>query len=342
MRFDWKAFCDRHNVPYVTKGPNTARDHLGIQCPFCGPSDHGQHMGLSLSLSRPAWGCWRDGRHRGLNPKRLIVALLKCSDDYAEQLLRFSSLPELDEFNKLAAQRGQTPSTAKEPEKPSVLTYPKEFKSLTEGGRGYLFLSYLNQRGFSNAEEVSERYDLKYCLVGSYADRLILPIKENNKLVGWTGRDTTGRRLPRYLNLPRDYTAAKKMNCKPALVELKETLQGITQAKQGGEVLVLVEGPLDWLKLDAYAPEGANVVGFFGKPTTDQIFLVSRLAKKHQKTISLLDKDAYGDSVSLAAQVQEISGRPSICLAPPYGAKDPGALTASQARKFLRECLRNT
>ena len=42
-------------IPYVTTGPNVARGHFAIKCPFCGEADPSEHLGIEESTGR--WGC---------------------------------------------------------------------------------------------------------------------------------------------------------------------------------------------------------------------------------------------------------------------------------------------
>jgi len=337
MHFDWKTFLDRHGVHYVERGPNVARNHVGINCPFCA-SDSGEHMGLSLDTKRPAWGCWRDKSHRGVNPIRLIVALLGCSTSYAESLVRQASAPELDAFEKAAASLRGEPMEATEAATTTKHqeALPAEFKKMTpQGTYGQLFLRYLLGRGFNGVHRFAKHYDLRYCLTGSFKWRMIIPIYYHGELVSWTGRDITGHADLRYKTLSDDTGAAKTQGYLPARQNIKTTVYNRDKAEAGGKVLCVVEGPMDVLRLDWYLDDPEIVVaGCFGKPDESQVLLLSRLARKFDRVVSLLDNDAQAQAVALVDQLQELSGRPARWVPLPYGVKDPGELDTDLIKKF--------
>ncbi len=75
FRFDWLSFIKAHKIPYVTSGPNTAKNHISIKCCWCGNDDPSEHLGLSLNENAPAWGCLRNQKHRGQNVMFLVQKL---------------------------------------------------------------------------------------------------------------------------------------------------------------------------------------------------------------------------------------------------------------------------
>src|SRR6185436_20537355 len=85
MAIDWRAFFRRHNIDYVTSGPNASKGRLQIKCPFCGQDDPSEHMGVSIRGK--GWSCWRNAGHRGVSSERLIQALLRCSSEEAKRLI---------------------------------------------------------------------------------------------------------------------------------------------------------------------------------------------------------------------------------------------------------------
>ena len=74
---DVLTFLDHNRIPYRTNGPNCAKGHVVIKCPFCGDEDPSEHLGIQLSTGY--WGCWRNSSHRGRRPHRLIMRLLGCN-----------------------------------------------------------------------------------------------------------------------------------------------------------------------------------------------------------------------------------------------------------------------
>src|SRR3974377_930695 len=86
MRFNWVRLLNAHHVPFVTRGPNTGRDHISVKCPWCGAADPSEHLGISLRGK--GYRCLRDPRHAGRSRARLIHALLHCPSEYALRLAR--------------------------------------------------------------------------------------------------------------------------------------------------------------------------------------------------------------------------------------------------------------
>ncbi len=336
MYFRWKEFCDRHGVSYVTAGPNTAHGHISIKCPLCG-DDPSEHMGLSINPRNPAWGCWRNRDHRGKSPVRLIKALLRCSGEMAVRLVQEGNAPEFDDFEKVAADLlyGEAEAPKKEVPKRHLKFLP-EFKMLDNRGYGPRFLDYLrHERGLTPAIMVAKRYDLHYTLTGPFKNRLIIPFYHDEELVGWTGRSIDGRVDLRYKMLPDDKESAERMGVKPMLVNRKKYLFQLDRVQEGGEVLVITEGPLDAIKLEWYAKNpGMVVTCVFGKPTTDQVHMLARAARDFDRVQVLLDTDAWSDGIQLADELKELSGSNVRWAALPSGTKDPGALRKGDVHEF--------
>lgn len=340
MFFKWQDFCDRYGVSYVTKGPNTARNHISIHCPMCGAADTGEHMGLSLDPRRPAWGCWRNRAHRGIAPQRLIQVLLGCSSQNADSIVRQGSLPELDEFEKLL--RKEPPPLEKAPEE-RTLRLPREFKILNSTGYAKRYEAYLEGRGFDSVRHVAKTYDLRYCLTGSFKNRLIIPIyrdpAEPESLLGWTGRDVTGKAFLRYQTLSDLPETAKEQGYKPALLNIKKTVMCEDVVLAGNEGLVIVEGPLDYIKMDYYSLDpNITVTCLFGKPTNDQARILIRAAKRYDWIALVLDPDAWSDTMVFSEELRTLSRKPVRSLSTEGLAEDPGALSADQVVQMIDRC----
>ncbi len=146
--FDWVKFLEFNNIEYITRGPNLARQNLGIQCPFCGEEDPSAHMGISL-LGH-GWSCWRNKSHSGRQPHRLIQKLLGCSWQEANALVGDGGIeiPSEENFlNSIKTLLG--PATGAEVSQ-GTLTLPKEFKPLHGQlrGLGRHPVNYLIGRGY--------------------------------------------------------------------------------------------------------------------------------------------------------------------------------------------------
>lgn len=336
MMFDWKRFCDTHEIRYITKGPNTAHNHISIHCPFCGPADTSEHMGLSLDKKRPAWGCWRSREHRGVSPVRLIVALLGCSTQHANNLVEQGSLPELDEFHKLF---NSTPAPEPEEEPWAPVSMPSAFHRFGHNNYSERFENYLFLRGFEYPLDAADQYDLRYCMTGVFSHRLILPFYYRGELIGWTGRDITGHAGLRYSTLTDDAELAAKQGFTPAPINIKKMVLWQDFVEKGGAGLLIVEGPLDALKVDYYNAEpGVLVTCLFGKPTAAQLRILSIASRKFDWVASALDPDAWADTLPFISELQDLSGKKVISAKMPEGAEDPGAMSEAQVQELVHQC----
>jgi hypothetical protein len=323
VRFSWEEFCVQYRVPFVTSGPNTARDHISIRCPFCGMADPSHHMGLSLDVNEPAWGCWRNADHRGRHPLRLVQELLGCSTPAAKQVVEALKRPIL----------ATTRRVEQVPRPVGPLVMPAVFLPLIGEGYGGRFAQYLAERGFGDWQAVATDYDLRYCLVGDYKWRLIIPIYLGGQLVTWTGRGIQPGMEPRYKTLPDK--PAKEPGKPVALANIKELIYNSDSLNDGGRVLVVTEGPLDAIKIDAYAKHrGVRATCLFGTAiTSKQIKLLALAATKFQRVDILLDVDARSVAWQLATALRGMYEAVSVRELPP-GIKDPGELSKDMVQQL--------
>ena len=338
IHFSWRKFCDTYGVDYVERGPNTARGHISIPCPFCG-DDPSQHLGLNLDARDPKWGCLRNAKHRGRDPTWLVRKLLRCGEELAKQVV-MAQRPETDLFedimDKLIA-GGEQPQNHSEPVA-NELHFPKEFKPVMDNGYGWHFLEYLEKRGFDDPAKVAHKYDLHYCLTGAFQWRLIIPFFDSDKLVGWTGRAIRQDARLRYLTLPYSTESADKLGIKElALVDPNVYVWRRDLVEKGNRGLVIVEGPMDALKLDFYNPHpDVTITAVFGKPKREQVEFLGRCARKHRSVTVVLDADASeSEAWSLADEIEELSGVNAVAVPLPRSVKDPGDLSESQVMDLM-------
>jgi len=326
MYFDWKKFCDQRRIPYVTKGSNTARNHISIRCPFCGASDPSEHMGLHLDPRDPKWGCFRGASHRGRDPAYLVQALLGCTPAVARSLVD-QQKPETDAFSETVQRLLYPQPTERRSTALRELRMPPEFKPLFGSDTSYArkFFRYLRYRGFEDVDDLAEQFDLRYCLVGRYRERLIVPFFDGGALVGWTGRAVLAR-TPRYLTLSPD---------EGALVDDSFVWQR-EWVRRGRGTLVIVEGPLDALKVDWYLPTRSPrvVTCLFGKPKARQVDFLIGAARQYERVVVALDADAYSDALALGAQLEESGARVAV---PQLPEKDPGSMSPAQILELMEE-----
>lgn len=326
---DWITLFDTHQIPYVTRGPNTKRGEISIKCPWCGDDDPSEHMGISLT--KKVWGCYRNAAHRGKHPARLIVAVLGCSFGQAKAVVAQYDRPDPSTFDDIM-------STLKEmcvvdadqgvvQLEPEILTYPPEFVPIRKGKSFAKYWWYLYGRGFTNVASVALRYNLMCALTGEWKDRIIFPFFSDQKLIGWTGR-AIGAPIgaPRYLS---SSDAVKK-----TILDEKEVLYG-------GSYLFITEGPFDAMKIKVCSYNAAQPViatCIFGTSLSiDQIALIRKASPYYKRVIILLDPDAVQPSFMaddwLWAKNVVIGSL--LHVFPEDTPKDPGAMNEEQVKRLV-------
>ena len=322
MKFDWKKFCNDYRVPYVTQGTNTARGNISIKCPYCGQADSSEHLGLKLNVHDPAWHCWRNTTHAGRNPRRLIQKLLGCSFKNAQSVVddQLVTTPEQEELEKATdAMRSRNSTESLLPRsEPIDLTIPPEFRPLDHSHYGKLFLKYLSvTRGFGeDATAVGQYFNLYYALTGKFAWRLIIPFYAANRLIGWTGRDIRRDAKMRYRT------------------EGNKRMIFNADAVVSNCVLLIAEGPMDAMKLHYYGQHhGYAAVATLGTSIApEQIPLLVRLIQRCKSAVILFDRETLALGMSLAEQLQALSGRP-VRSRHLVEFKDPGDIPGHAVRQ---------
>ena len=332
MKFDWLKFLNSNNIVYVTEGKNVARGNIAIKCPFCGPADPSEHMGISIETG--AWGCWRNSAHRGRKPHKLIMKLLRCSYATACEIVGDSFNVQIDEFsNFINTLKGEGSKRDIISDCVKELTFPSEIKKIDRFRRlSSRFLQYLSERGFGlDSCDVADFYNLHYSLYGEWANRVIIPVYHKNQLVSWTGRSIFENSKLRYK------TFSKKDG---AIMSLKELVFEPPGIMNGGKVLVVTEGPFDAIKFDFYA-RGFSVratcvfgVGF----TADQVNCLRFMASRFKKIVVLFDRGAESQGLSLQQSLV-----PFNCVVTniPHEYSDPGELSNDQIVKMAKTFLQS-
>jgi hypothetical protein len=315
---DWPSFLTTHNIDYITAGPNTRKGEISIRCPWCGDDDPSEH--LSISLSKDAFGCWRNTKHAGYKPTRLIAALLGCSFSHAQNIVQQYSAPDAGAFDDAMA---MLQATAKPPQRPNALVggLPSAFRQIKPAGLTGRFWHYLLQRGFDDVLALITEYKLLCCQTGRWKDRIILPLYQKQSLIGWTGRaiqPTT--KAPRYLSSSE---------------AIKHTIFNEDHLTDGGKTLYITEGPFDALKIDFYGKKfGSQATCLFGvNPTISQIAILHTILSSFEKVVILFDAEAFEAALSLH---DSLSVKNVTIGSLPTGVKDPGELCPPQVEQFLK------
>lgn len=311
---DWVRFLDENNIHYVTRGPNTKRGEVSIQCPMCGDEDPSEHLGINLGSEN--WGCHRETSHRGKSSRTLVKAILHCSSQQAGLLVKQYSHSDPDTLEAALASLEETENhtLAEQVRNQEILPQFEDFSHIKPRGITKRFFKYLERRGCDDPSSLITRYGLKCAIAGRYKDRIIVPVRHSGELLGWTSRAITET-----VNAPR-YLASS--------TEVKTTVWNYDALKAGGERLIVVEGPFDAIKVDNHNftvtkdtdIEFRATCTFGTSPTISQIAVLRALAKGFNEVWVLFDRGADGPGADLAEWI----GAKQAYL--PMGIDDPGEL----------------
>ena len=328
---DWRAVLTKARVPFVERGANVGKGEINIRCPFCGPADPSHHMGLNLTSG--FWSCWRNSKHNGKSPMRLLMALLKVPYSQARQMagLPEDLGPDAEGFDAVAAGllgvdgvlRGDVVP------RPRFLRWPRGVAPIQPQGPSWRHWRYLRDvRGFGEhtASLVGE-YDLRFCSepgddFRALRDRILIPYKMGGKLVAWTGRSI--------VQTPIRYRDLEEQHC---ILPPKQGLFNFDCVQEGGRVAVAVEGPFDALKLDLFGRGfGVRAVALSTNSlSSQQIDLLGEVWEMFGRLIIMHDQ-AKGlgalDSMRLQAQLSHLPG--VEFTAPPFNLKDAGEMSPGQ------------
>lgn len=326
---DWRDLLTKERVAFIERGANVKRGEINIKCPFCGSADPSYHMGLNLENGW--WACWRNKKgHSGKSPVRLLMALLRIPYWKARELAGLQQdYIDPEGFSAVAARilgRGlDNPQALAEKAPARFLSMPREFQRIDESARCRRHWAYLESRGFDFIGELCEIYNLQMAVSGHWAYRVIIPYEIDHELVTWTGRAIADSKY-RYLDLSVD----------ESLVPPKETLYNYDCIADGGRGLLVVEGPVDALKLDFYgAGVDIRAVGLSTNSLTDaQLYMLEEARGQFEWLGVMMDNTPTGivDSMKIADQLRWLGDVRSIRV--PFGKKDGGALSADEAIQF--------
>jgi hypothetical protein len=316
MTFDFQQFFDRNGVEYITSGKNVKHGNINVHCPWCGVTDPSHHLGVNVTTGQ--WGCWRDSRHRGVRPERLIVALTRLTWEEAKVLVESGQATEVG-FEGLKERAAKLFQAVVEPPSkggkwPFIpVKFDEGIRKIhpRNGTFDKRFIEYLTKRGFHNPMKVVRRYNLRCCMSGRWRHRLIFPFTMGGKMLGWTGRAIVPAE-ERYLSAP-DSDVVKKL------------VYGYDDALKGGRLLAVVEGPIDRVKIDYYGRRVAvRAVSTLGVNVSDeQVGLIMRLAQRFDMVAVCADANALTQAALLCRRLPQCNAR---LLTPPRGVEDPGAM----------------
>ena len=326
MSFDVIKFLDRHNIYYVSRGSDVSRNSVGLACPFCakeGRPDPGTHLGLSTLKNKPVFNCWKNSTHKG-HITKLIQILLNCDYRKAAEIYGEES-PGIntDSFDSILQNSDSLWDKPKA--KIKRLKLLPEYKAINGEGYKRHFVNYLSKRGFTDLDYLHKAYGIGYVTEGFYSDRIIFPVRINNKLVTWTGRAITAAAI-KY----------RSLSAEDSLEAIKNTLWNYDSLlKSRSKTLVICEGPFDSLKVDYYGKQhGVRATCLFGKTISEkQMQLVHKLAKNFKEIVILLDPEEEHGTMVVEEELAFLK-RVSVAKIPP-GVGDPGELTNEHIKEMF-------
>jgi hypothetical protein len=212
------------------------------------------------------------------------------------------------------------------------LEFKPEFRDITDHGIRSKFYDYLEGRLFEPAslQKLIDRYQLKCALVGDYANRIIIPIYLEGKLVSWTARSIYPNATLRYRNLPKE----------ESVVDLTTTVYNYDHASQGGRVLFVHEGPVDTFKVDFCGFEmDIHAIGIFGMNFSTEKQLIFRdLSNFYDRIVFCLDQGEELQAISSNSLFMTPKSKTSI-ISPPFNKKDVGEVPENAMRSWLASFL---
>lgn len=328
MAFNWISFLDSHRIFYATSGPNVSRGNIAVHCPFCGSADKSQHM--SIHLESKGWRCFRNrDQHKGKSPVYLVQALLNTTLERAQAIVGESVFIP-DDFMGAVMKQLNPPVVTKK----KRLKLPAEFIPIEDNYLCKHALTYLTgpDRKFTRKQalRLTDDYGLMFAKRGPQKDRVIFPVYFDGKLVSWTGRTIHKSVDLRYKTLavePEDPSEPAAMG------PINDYLLFYDQL-EGGDTLILCEGPFDALKVSVLGYEyGIDATCFFtASPSVRQIDLLHDIADRYKRRYLLLDRGTLGTAMRTSGLMSAIQMR---ILSLPGNVKDPGLLDRRGLLKLL-------
>lgn len=247
---DIREVLDDLGIDYTESGKNVSNGWIGTTCPFC--SDESNHLGINLQAK--------------------TISCLKCGT--SGTIIKYLA-EELGSFNKAITILGDS--------------VPRELRSFTNGSVNHSIkvelpkeakdkitkyhAGYLNSRNF-DYQELTDKYNLHFCgPLGKWANRIIVPIIKNYRLITFTSIDISDVSNIRY----------KHLSIEESIIHTKNHLFGLEYTNNNS--VIVVEGLFDMMRI------GDGCVCTFGtKVTSEQ----KRLLSKYSSVKIVFDGDEPG------------------------------------------------
>ncbi|MFA5396361.1 MAG: hypothetical protein WC346_10175 [Methanogenium sp.] len=286
--FDIIRYLQDRNVVITYSGKNVSRGWIGINCIFCiDPSNH-----LGINLQSKAFSCHKCAE-KG-NAIQFIQAMDGVSTSVAISIMKQYEGGAFVPAEKHYQEKVKMPIGAS--------------KKFHEN-----HLRYLEYRRF-NPDRVIKEYDLFATgPIGDYKHRIIIPVKFNNRLISFVGRDITGQAQIPYKNSSENYS----------IKDVKQSLYNMDSVLLNRAVIV--EGIFDAWRI------GDGAVATFGtKYTREQL----RLLKGLKQVFVLYDADAIPIAHKLAYDLTSLVRQVEVLE---LSEGDPDNLTDDDVRALRKD-----
>ena len=286
---DIREVLDDLGIFYTESGKNVSDGWIGTTCPFC--DDHSNHLGINL--------------------RSKTISCFKCGT--TGTVIKYLS-EELRDFNRAitilgnAVPRELHSEDQQYKENAVHVELPKEAKrEITPYHAGYL-----KERGF-DYQTLNDLYNLHYCgPVGEWANRIIVPVIKNYRLITFTSVDISDESNMRYRHLKDE----------ESIIPIKHYLFGIEHTD--GNSCIVVEGLFDMFRI------GPGAVCSFGvKLTSEQ----KKLLSKFNKIIIAFDGDDAG-RIGGEKLANDLSIFADVNLLTLPNGKDPDSLSKNDIKQI--------
>lgn len=187
----------------------------------------------------------------------------------------------------------------------------------------------MHDRGFGvSTRQLALRFNLHAAYRGDYKQRVIFPYTFDGVLCTWSGRAITHATL-RYRDLEKEKSVIYK----------NDLLYNYDYAALGGRALIVVEGPVDVVKLDWCARYySAHAVGISTASISDaQQDLLAQLAEAYDQVFIGMDQETSFARIKSVRMVGRLAGIVDAKPLPRFPYKDFGAAPLDAIHDFVHK-----
>lgn len=270
-----------------------SEEEYRIRCPICGDnSDKDDKHNCAINVVKRTFHCWFG----------------ECKGNLRDLLRKKYSEEEI-----ISA-----------PAKKSKTIVPIDFSEFLpvtgkrEGVMDEMALGYLKNRGIILSDV--RHYDIRYSSKDTFFGRIIVPIKENDKMVCFVGRDYIGSKL-KYLYPKRGETP---LSISKVVFNLESAI------RENAKNVVITEGVFDSMAIDKI--NGLRGVALLGH-NLSKIQLIKLLKLPITRFFVCMDADMHKETVNI---VKRLSDQGRIARAVLLREGDPASISKEELIKSLK------